>query len=167
MGKLFYPTLDWVCDYLCMQCMMTSSNETFSESLALCVGNSPVTGEFPSQRPVMMCFDIFFNDKIWLMFVPLGPVENKPAVVLVMTWHQQAISHVHYLKQWWSYLQMHTVYVCITWPWWVNIHQVNLGFKAPTISETLAHGLQIQFPIFAFYHRLHKANGFAIPTNHA
>ena len=35
--------------------------ETFSASLALCEGNSPVTGEFPSQRPVMLSFDVFFN----------------------------------------------------------------------------------------------------------
>ena len=33
--------------------------ETFSTLLALCVGNSPVTGEFPSQRPVMWSFDVF------------------------------------------------------------------------------------------------------------
>ena len=26
-----------------------------------CAGNSPVTGEFPSQRPVTRCFDIFFD----------------------------------------------------------------------------------------------------------
>ena len=35
--------------------------ETFSALLALCTGNSPVTGEFPSQRPVMRSFDIFFD----------------------------------------------------------------------------------------------------------
>ena len=35
--------------------------ETFSALLALCVGNSPVTGEFPSQRPVMWSFDVFFD----------------------------------------------------------------------------------------------------------
>ena len=29
--------------------------------LALCVGNSPVTGEFPSQRPVTRSFDVFFD----------------------------------------------------------------------------------------------------------
>ena len=34
--------------------------ETFSTSLALCAGNSPVTGEFRSQRPVMRSFDVFF-----------------------------------------------------------------------------------------------------------
>ena len=42
--------------------MMTSSNgNTFSALLALCVGNSPVTGEFPSQRPVTRSFDVFFD----------------------------------------------------------------------------------------------------------
>ena len=35
--------------------------ETFSALLALCEGNSPVTGEFPSQRPVSRSFDIFFD----------------------------------------------------------------------------------------------------------
>ena len=29
--------------------------------LALCAGNSPVTGEFPSQRPVTQSFDVFFD----------------------------------------------------------------------------------------------------------
>ena len=32
--------------------------ETFSALLALCAGNSPVTCEFPSQRPVMRSFDV-------------------------------------------------------------------------------------------------------------
>ena len=35
--------------------------ETFSASLALCVRNSPVTGEFPAQRPVTRNFDVFFD----------------------------------------------------------------------------------------------------------
>ena len=34
---------------------------TFSLLLALCAGNSPVTGELPSQRPVMRSFDVFFD----------------------------------------------------------------------------------------------------------
>ena len=33
--------------------------ETSSALLALCVGNSPVTGEFPTQRPVTRSFDVF------------------------------------------------------------------------------------------------------------
>ena len=35
--------------------------ETFSALLAICVGNSPVTGEFPAQRPVARGFDVFFH----------------------------------------------------------------------------------------------------------
>ena len=35
--------------------------ETFSTLLALCAGNSQVTGEFPAQRPVTWSFDIFFD----------------------------------------------------------------------------------------------------------
>ena len=35
--------------------------ETFSASAALCAGNSPAIGEFPSQRPVTLSFDVFFD----------------------------------------------------------------------------------------------------------
>ena len=35
--------------------------ETFSALLSLCAGNSPVTGEFPIQRPVTRSFDVFFD----------------------------------------------------------------------------------------------------------
>ena len=34
--------------------------ETFSALLAICAGNPPVTGGFPSQRPVTRSFDVFF-----------------------------------------------------------------------------------------------------------
>ena len=35
--------------------------EKFSALLALCAGNSPVSGEFPSQRPVTRIFYVFFD----------------------------------------------------------------------------------------------------------
>ena len=35
--------------------------ETFSALLAICVGNSPVTGEFPAQSPVTWTFDVLFD----------------------------------------------------------------------------------------------------------
>ena len=35
--------------------------ETFFTLLAICVGNSPVSGEFPAQRPVTLSFDVFFD----------------------------------------------------------------------------------------------------------
>ena len=35
--------------------------ETFSALLAICTGNSSVSGEFPAQRPATRSFDIFFD----------------------------------------------------------------------------------------------------------
>ena len=35
--------------------------ETFSALLAICAGNSPVSGEFPAQRPATRSFDVFFD----------------------------------------------------------------------------------------------------------
>ena len=35
--------------------------EAFFALLVLCAGNSPVTSEFPSQRPVTRSFDVFFD----------------------------------------------------------------------------------------------------------
>ena len=35
--------------------------ETFFALLAICAGNSPVTGEFPAQRPATQSFDVFFD----------------------------------------------------------------------------------------------------------
>ena len=48
----------WVGSYF----MMTSSNgNIFRVTGPLCAGKSPVTGKFPSQRPVMGSFDVFFG----------------------------------------------------------------------------------------------------------
>ena len=38
--------------------------ETISALLALCAGNSPVTGEFPAQMPVTQSFDVFFDHRL-------------------------------------------------------------------------------------------------------
>ena len=35
--------------------------EAFSTLLAFCAGNSPVTDEFPAQRPATRSFDVFFD----------------------------------------------------------------------------------------------------------
>ena len=35
--------------------------EPFTALLAICAGNSPVSGEFPAQRPVTRSFDVSFD----------------------------------------------------------------------------------------------------------
>ena len=60
--------------------------ETVSALLALCAGNSPVTGEFPSQRPVTRSLDVFFDLRLNTLFslrllyiVVSGSVNNREA----------------------------------------------------------------------------------------
>ena len=38
--------------------------ETFSALLAICARHSPVSGEFPAQRPVTRSFDVFFDVRL-------------------------------------------------------------------------------------------------------
>ena len=67
--------------------------ETFCAFLALCAGNSPVTGKFPSQRPVTQSFDVFVWSLPWIN----GWVNNGEAGdlrhhrayydVIVMCWY--------------------------------------------------------------------------------
>ena len=58
-------TLNWLClishNWRPFGNIMTSSNGMTSRVTALCVGNSPGTGEFPSQRTVTRRFDFFFD----------------------------------------------------------------------------------------------------------
>ena len=59
----------WICKWAAhkfnivhpVDATMTSSTGNIFALLALCAGNSPVTGEFSSQRPAMQSFDVFFD----------------------------------------------------------------------------------------------------------
>ena len=50
--------------YIKWNIMTCHQMETFSALLALCVGNSPVNGEFPSQRPVTRSFEVSFDMRL-------------------------------------------------------------------------------------------------------
>ena len=58
---------------ICFWTMMTPSNENIFRVTGLCEGISPVTGEFPSQRPVTRSFDVFFG-------LPLNKRLNKHSI---------------------------------------------------------------------------------------
>ena len=53
--------VDMDCCYSLRNAWWRDQIEPFVALLALCAGNSPVTGEFPSQRPLMQSFDVFFD----------------------------------------------------------------------------------------------------------
>ena len=80
--------------------------ETFSALLAFWAGNSPVTGEFPLQRPVTQSFDVVF-DLDWIN----GWVNDREAgnlrrhrthydVTVIVRQHLQTLTPVH----WWLYM---------------------------------------------------------------
>ena len=53
--------MSWIPKSPPMQAMIHHQMETFSALLAICAGNSPVHGEFPTQRPVTRSFDVYFD----------------------------------------------------------------------------------------------------------
>ena len=67
---MFYLFVNW--HYSVYFCTVDNLNrtlwrhqmETFSAILALCVWNSPVTGEFSTQRPVTRSFDFYFDQRL-------------------------------------------------------------------------------------------------------
>ena len=59
--------------------------ETFSAVLALCVANSPVIGEFPSQRPVTRSFDVSLTYTRTNAWVNNGEAVFFDAIAPIMT----------------------------------------------------------------------------------
>ena len=59
--------------------------EPFTVLLALCEGNPSVTGDFPSQRPVMWSCDVFFDPHVNIEQTIKMPVIQD-AIALIMMW---------------------------------------------------------------------------------
>ena len=72
--------------------------EIFSALLALCAGNSPVTGEFPAQRPVMRNFDVSFDLRLnngWVNNREAGDVRRHCAHYDVTVMGSQIMTDIH------------------------------------------------------------------------
>ena len=63
--------------------------------LSLCVGNSPVTGEFPKQRPVTWNFDVFF-------YLRLNKLLSKQSCMRLVIW--DAIAAIMTSLWCWKYM---------------------------------------------------------------
>ena len=71
---------------------MTSSNGNISAFLAIFRGNSPITGEFPTQKPVTRSFDVFHDLRqnkrwnkqswVWWFETPSRPLWRHSNVCL-------------------------------------------------------------------------------------
>ena len=95
--------------------------ETFSALLAFCAGNSPVPGEFPSQRPSTRSFDVFFDLRLnsWVNNRDAGDLRRHRGHydVTVMEAGQIVNKHHNFV----------TVYYDLWGPWH---HCHELGFTA-------------------------------------
>ena len=92
--------------------------ETFSALLDICAGNSPVTGEFPTQRPVTWSFEFFYlrltkrlSKQWWSRWFempsrPLWRHCNDPRTSEVIRKYIDWISWCkNHSKTWWKILQ--------------------------------------------------------------
>ena len=77
---------------------------TFSELLALCAGNSPVTGEFPSQRPVPRGFDLFSSAPEQTVELTIGDLRRHRAHYDVSLMWQAGHCHALSLVDPWRWL---------------------------------------------------------------
>ena len=114
--------------------------ETFSALLAICAGNSVVTGELPAQRPVTPSFDVFFDLRLnrrpskqwWCWWIetlsrPLWRhsydlTDDQSIKLQIRAWGRQAQNPLP--DQWlpWS------VSPCgVISPLWFNLNSVNLN----------------------------------------
>ena len=103
--------------------------ETFSALLALCAGNSPVTGEFPSQRPVTRSFDVFFDmsqnkrrskqSRRWWFETPSRSLwRHCNVLALPSNKALQSRSHVH---NYWGVLYIGANFTKVLWAYNSNI----------------------------------------------
>ena len=71
----------------CTNTLWRHRMETFSALLAICAGNSPVTGEFPTQRSFDVFFDLGLNKRLskqswgWWFETPSGPLWRHCNVI--------------------------------------------------------------------------------------
>ena len=113
--------------------------ETFSTLLALCGGNSPVTGGFPSQRPVMRSFDVFLDLRLnkRLSKQSGGWWFEMPSCSL---WHHQNSNDKN------DHAMMRLL--CVHYPWplmWNNVDGSPSAHGTSMFNSEMATILQIQF----------------------
>ena len=110
--------------------MMTSSNGKFSALLAICAGNSPVTGEFPTQRPVTRSLDFFICAWInaWVNNPEAGDLRRRRAhydVNLMRSHNRENKPWKRYESPW-------------HWYWLVNGPQLILNDSINWLYDTAA-----------------------------
>ena len=91
--------------------------EAFFALLAFYAGKSPVTGEFPSQRPVTLSFDVFFDLRM----------DKRLCKQLRCQWFESQLRSLW--RQYYGNIEGHTAHTIVSWPnseQWIIIHTSDL-----------------------------------------
>ena len=127
--------------------------ETFSALLALWAGNSPVTGEFPSHRPVTRSFDFFFDVRLnkrlskqsirrWFETPSSSLWRHCNAIVPRQIWRQFLMYISCNIFYWSIYIPVRQQAIA-----WVNVNQV-LCHRFP---QTLSNLLYLNYHRISYY----------------
>ena len=106
--------------------------ETFSAILAIFSGNSPVTGDFPAQRPVTHSFDFFICT--WIN----GWVNNRDTGDL-----RRHRAHYDGIVMWLSFIQYATLIMCTVY---ILLCYVVVGFRCDGIRRDCTCTVQYHIP---------------------
>ena len=139
--------------------------EALTALLANCAGNSPVTGEFPAQRPVTRSFDVFvdlcLNKRLskhswgWWFEMPSGPLwrhSNGKQVGL----SQHPISRACDIRR-----SGH--YICVYWEWSLLIPISSL--LCDSIIGLSQHPILRPHDIWRSYIWVNSERPFVIPVS--
>ena len=85
--------------------------EAFSPLLAICAGNSPVTGEFPTQRPVTRSFVAFFDLRIngWVNNRKAGDLRRHRTYYDSIVMRARYVVHAVYSKSVFVAIVLHVI----------------------------------------------------------
>ena len=96
--------------------------EAFSALLVICAGNSPVTGEFPAQRPVTRSFSVFFDLRLnkrlskqswgWWFETLLSPLWRHINVIMMPS-HALRYTKPHTVSTWQSIMNMRGIFLFV------------------------------------------------------
>ena len=137
--------------------------ETFSALLAICAGNSPITGEFPTQRPVTRSFDVFFDLRLnkrlskrswgWWFETPSCPSwhhcnEQWPCTVVTISRHASKAVILTF-----SFLGLRieiqdSRFKCINSS---KLHDFNMDWCTGIGIESLSHLFWVDFYVFSLF----------------
>ena len=149
--------------------------ETFSASLAICPGNSPVPGEFPTQRPVTRSFDVYLDlrPNKWLSKQSWGrwfetlscSLWRHRNVWLLIVWHWATWQSHSGDEVWFQYTSMgpaqEALSTCHMTPWQANdtlimIELTNWGWdKMATVSKTTFSNAFSWMKMYEFWLKSH------------